>query len=148
MGSITVTRTMPANPTAVWKVLDDFANVDQWSSGVASANALNDIAKGVGAERMCAFDAKGKQWVKERVLERTDDLMVIDIFETNAPMKFLQGHITVKPAGQGSQVDFRMDMKVKGGPLGSLMEVTMVRPNFRKAVAKLLDDLDTASRAA
>lgn len=147
MGSFTLTRTTPATPDAVWAVLDDFANVSQWASGVATSQLTNDTPRGVGAERFCAFDAKGKQWVKERITERTAEKVVINIYETNAPMNHLEGTIRVTPAGKGAQITMTMDMEVKGGPLGKLLEVTMVRPNFKKAVGTLLADMDKAARA-
>ena len=146
MGSFTLTQTSPATPNAVWNVLDDFANISQYASGVASSDPINDIASGTGAERMCTFDAKGEQWVKERVTLRDDNQMVIDVYETNAPMKRLEGTIRVTPAGSDSQISMTMDMQVKGGPLGPIMEVALVRPNFKKAVRQLLADIDQAAR--
>ncbi|MGB0652070.1 MAG: SRPBCC family protein [Thermoplasmatota archaeon] len=145
MGSFTQTHTTPASPDAVWAVIDDFGGIANVSRGVAHAELLNDVV-GVGQERFCAFDAKGKQWARERITERGDDHIVISIYETNAPMKHLEGTIRVTPAGSGSQISMTMDMKVKGGPLGDLMEVALVRPNFKKAIKALLDDIGTAAQ--
>lgn len=145
MGNFTLHHTTPATPDAVWAVIDDFGSIAQVSRGVARAELLNDVV-GVGQERYCAFDANGKQWVRERISERGDHHIVITIYETNAPMKHLEGTIRVTPAGSGSQISMTMDMKVKGGPLGDLMEVALVRPKFKKAVQALLEDLGTAAQ--
>lgn len=141
------TRTTTASPEAVWNILDDFANISQYSSGVASSKALNDIESGVGAERMCTFDAKGKQWVEERVTERTDDAMRISITNTNAPMKFAEGFIQVQPAGSGSQIKMTFEVKAKGGPLAPVLETLLMKPNFNKAIKALLADIDAAASA-
>lgn len=145
MATVIQTRTTPASPEAVWKVLDDFANIADYSSGVASSVALNQIESGVGAERKCEFDPKGKQWVEERVTERTDDAMRIAITKTNAPLKFAEGYIQVAPGGSGSQITMTFDMKAKGGVLAPVLETVLMKPNFNKAIKALLADIDAAS---
>lgn len=145
MGIITVTRRMQADPDAVWAVLDDFGSIANWSSGVTRSENTNAIARGIGAERHCDFDAKGRQWAKERITARSDDNIHISIYETNAPMSRFEADITVRPSGSGSHLTFLMDIVVKGGPLGKVMEVLMVRRQLRKQIGQLLADLDAAS---
>ncbi len=145
MGSFTETRTTSATPDAVWKVLDDVGNIARWSSGVATSRIRNNIERGIGAERHCEFDAQGKKWVNERVTARGDDHMVIQIYETNAPVHSIESTTRVRPVGSGSRIDMTIDMDVKGGPLAPILEMLLMRPHFRKAVTQLLADLDNAA---
>ncbi|MGB1696833.1 MAG: SRPBCC family protein [Thermoplasmatota archaeon] len=145
MATVMQTRTTAARPEAIWNILDDFANISKYSKGVATSVPLNNIKSGVGAERKCEFDAKGKQWVEERVTERTDTAMRIAITKTNAPLKFAEGYMQVKPAGSGSQITMTFDMKAKGGPLAPVLEALLMKPSFNKAIKALLADIDAAA---
>lgn len=145
MAIVIQTRTTPAQPEAVWNILDDFANISKYSRGVESSIALNNIESGVGAERKCEFDAKGKQWVEERVTERTDAAMRIAITKTNAPLKFAEGFIEVQPAGSGSQIKMTFTANAKGGILAPVLETLLIKPNFNKAIKALLADIDSAA---
>ncbi len=146
MGILTVTRQMQASPDAVWEVFDDFGGVAGWNSNVAKARILNNIPRGVGAERQCDFDPKGKQWVRERITERGADDIHITIFDTNAPLKRFEVDMNVEPRGTGCFVTFKVDIQPKFGPLGTLLEYAAIRPNFRKAIGRMLIDLDDAAQ--
>ncbi len=147
MGILTVTREMKANADAVWQVFDDFGGVAAWNSNVAKARILNDIPRGVGAERQCDFDPKGKQWVRERITERGADDIHITIFDTNAPLQRFEVDMHVEPRGTGCFVTFKVDLKAKFGPVGTVLEYAAIRPNFRKAIARMLEDLDANALA-
>lgn len=51
------------------------------------------------------------------------------------------------PRDSGCFVTFTVDLKAKFGPIGTLLEVAAIRPNFRKAIARMLENLDSAALA-
>ncbi len=138
---------MPAAPDAVMAVLQDFANIGNWSRGVKKSYTINNMERGVGAERHCDFVGAGSPYFKERLTGATDNSITVTVFDANQPLKEMVVHFDVQPAsaGTGSEVTIRADYAMKFGPLGRLMEILMANRSFAKALAGLLKDLDTAA---
>lgn len=90
MRSITVQRTIPASPQAVWDVLADFPNISQWNSGVKTSHATGPV-EGVGAMRHCELAPLGSL---EEVVSAWEERskMTVEIEASRLPLK--RGEVT------------------------------------------------------
>ncbi len=142
MGQVTVERTIHAPATAVWRVLADFGGVHRFHPAVETSPLLNGQSSGLGAQRQCNF-YDGRHAVEQVVGWDEGRAIDIDIIGGDMPLKSGRGRLSVETVSQGvSVVTMTMTYKPKGGPLGAVMDVLMMRGMFRKMLGKVLDGLD------
>lgn len=78
---ISVQREVDAPADAAWAVVDDFANIANWTSSIQRSELVGDsnLASGLGAERVCEL-GPGKV-LEERIVEYTDgERLTIDVY--------------------------------------------------------------------
>ncbi len=107
----------------VWEALADFGNVANYSPGVVSSHITSDDVTGLGATRHCSLALFGAS-VEERIVGwREQELLEIDIYETNRfPIVTNAGATFIlESAGDGTVLDGAIHYDLKYGPVGSLM---------------------------
>ena len=125
----------------VWeKGLEDFGNIYEWNPNVPKSYSTNNKAKGLGAERHCDLDAKGKNSIEERVVKwQEGSMMEVLITEGKGtpPWKNPTARLELFDENGGTRMRMTMSYEMRLGPIGKLMDVMLVRPQFGKAIAAL-----------
>ncbi len=124
----------------VWAVLADLTTVQNYSPGVAAARYTSRHHEGLDARRHCDLRPKGH--VEERIVAWQDgEAYTIEIYDGSLPLREAFGHFSLTPEGQGTAASFTMEYKLKFGPVGGLLDVLVVRRQFRKSVSGILAGL-------
>lgn len=120
----------------VWAALADFGAIHRFNPTVPKSYTTNGQNSGVGAQRHCDLAMAGAS-IEERVVEWVEgERMKIEIYEgKNAPpFKQAFASIAVRDAGANTTiVRGAFEYSMKFGPLGLLMDLLMVKPQFGKA---------------
>jgi len=149
MGTIIVTKNIAASADRAWAALADFGNIANFHPGLSGSYLLDgSAASGVGAERRC--DIKDGNYLVERVRDwHEGQSYTIDIIESSMPVRRATATLSVKPLdAHHSQAAMVVDMTMKFGLLGKVMEVLMARSAMRRTMVGILDGLDTFAGAA
>ena len=128
----------------VWDVLADFGGIQAFNPSVPNSFTTTGQNSGVGAERHCDLALAGAS-LEERITEWVDgEKMVIEIYEgkKTPPFKKAFATISVRESGPNATiVRGTLDYTLKFGPIGSLMDTFMVKPQFSNAWAGLFAGL-------
>ncbi len=149
MGTIIVTKNIAASADRAWAALADFGNIANFHPGLSGSHLLDgSAANGVGAERRC--DIKDGNYLVERVRDwHEGQSYTIDIIESSMPVRRATATLSVKPIdAHHSQAAMVVDMTMKFGLLGKVMEVLMARSAMRRTMVGILDGLGTFAGAA
>ena len=72
----------------------------------------------------------------------------VSFSDVSMPLKRSKLDVSVRHAGEGeSEVTVTMDYAMKYGPLGSLMNLTVMRPLMRRSFAGIVDEIAGLSRS-
>lgn len=124
----------------VWKALADLAAVQNYNPMVASARVISARAEGVGAMRRCELKPKG--WVEERVWHwEPPHAIGLEIAASEWPVVFMKWKTELEKDGSTTLVRQEMDYKVKFGPIGTLMDVLMMRRMLNKGIGDAFESL-------
>ncbi len=132
-----------ASPAAVWELLADFGNIDFFNPNLKDSYLLEGSAShGVGTLRQCNL-ADGKNYIRERVVDwKEGESYTIEIFEGTMPLKNILTTLRVVPHGTGSLLSMEMEYTPKYGPLGSVMNVIVLKRYVSEMMKKVLGGLD------
>src|SRR5712692_4607221 len=115
-----------APPDRVWAALAALEALDRYDPGVKKSSVLEGPREGVGATRHCDLQPKG--WFRERVTEWVPgQALAFELFACNLPVKRLTYRYSLVANGSGTVVRQRMEYRLKGGPLGMLLDSLVVR---------------------
>lgn len=129
-------------PEAVWEVLADIGRIHEWNPGVLHSEQTSEGDVDVGARRHC--DIGGKNYLDERVFEfEPPTRLTISIEDTNLPLRDARVRFPVESAGGGTRVRVSPSYSIKFGLLGRLLDVVMIRSQYRRGIRSLLDGLKT-----
>lgn len=140
MPQVTVTRQVNAPISKVWESWDDYANIDKFNPNLKKSFLIGkNGSSGLGATRQCDFE-DGKNFVQERIVEYVPEQKIaVDIYNGSIPLKTAKAEISMKSIGSDrTELTFTMHFVPKMGLLGKMM-VPMMKPQFRKALTKLID---------
>jgi len=149
MGTITVTKTLNVDAARAWAALADFGNIAHFHPGLSGSHLLDGSANaGVGAERRC--DLKDKNYLVERVRDWKDgSSYTVDIIESSMPLRSATATLSVRAIdNQRSEAAMTVDMTMKFGLLGVVMEILMARPTMKRTMVSILDGLDQFAGAS
>jgi uncharacterized protein YndB with AHSA1/START domain len=139
MTTFTESTTVAAPRSEVWATLADIGTIAEWNEGLAGSHATNEVV-GVGATRHC--DISAKQTLEEEVVEYIEgERITFRITESTLPFARADIRFTLSGDGQTTAVAVSPDYKLKYGPLGSVMDVVMVKRRYRKGMRDLLGGL-------
>ncbi len=143
MSNVTVSRTIPASPQAVWALLSDFGSIERWSAAI-ERSPINPGTpdRGVGAERHChLYDGNH---IQERVVEVVDlQRLGIEVIASSMPLASAHAVFVLTPTGDGgTEVTMTWDYVVKFGILGRAMDAMMLNRSMTGSLSRLLAGLE------
>ncbi len=152
MSSLTRSVVIDAAQDKVWEVLADFGAVSRWAPTITDSAIVGDANEGVGAVRTCTHVKMGA--LEETIVSWTEgEAYSYDVTAgLPFPMKALRNHWSMGERGARTEVTLHMEFSTKVGPLGSLMELMMMKRMMRKemdlALAGLKYHIETGSLAS
>lgn len=130
-----------ASAEKVWEVLDNYGDLDKFSTGVESSPIMGDKQTGMGAKRHCVF--YNKDSVVEEVVEYEENkVLTVVLTDLSAPLKTMTAKFKLeKVSDTQCDVSMQMNFVVRFGPLGALLGLVMMRPVMRGIQKTLLSGL-------
>ena len=122
------------DPTSVFDYLLDFENAEQWDAGTVSCRRTSGDG-GVGTHYRNVSEFRGNETELDYVVETVEPGRRFVITGTNKTVTS-KDTVTVRPAGSGSEVEYRADMTFKG-------LAALASPFLTKPLQKLADDTET-----
>lgn len=129
------TRTLNANPDAVWNIIERFMHIDEFAPLVKSVDALTDGDNRVGSKRRCHFE-DGNSLVEEVTAWEAQQSYRVRLSETEPmPLKQAFAELRLEPEGLGkTKVVWSMDYRIKYGPFGWLLGQTLMKIIMSKII--------------
>lgn len=131
--------TIEAPRDHVWKILNDFGNIENFHPFVLESHSLSDAAGGLGATRRCDF-GKGVA-VSERIVGWSDgESMDIDIYKREgmpSVVKSMTARFELSDAGDATRVVGSLSIEIGPKVVAVLMGPIMNR-QMTKALRGLL----------
>lgn len=144
MHQLNVTREIDASPDQVWGLLDNFADTWIYHPIVAQSESLGGQKTGLGAKRRCTM-YDGKQ-VEECITRYAPEERSYEVTVTDAgrlPLDEMVLSITVYEGAEGhARVEMVGHMQPKYGPVGWLMAKLMMKRQFEKLLAQLIEGME------
>ena len=132
--------TVEAPQERVWEVLCDFGAVSKWAPAITESRSLTEANEGVGAERACEHEKMGT--LEDRIVEWEEGARYAYTEEgLPIPMKSVNYEWSADSADGATRVDLRMVFETKFGPLGAMMEATMMKATMHKEMTRTLAGL-------
>lgn len=106
---ITVTATVAAPPAEVWKAIGNFQDMS-WHPAVHATTGEN--ANAIDATRVLTLGAADGPTISEVLYKFSDEKMsysyrITDVKVEVLPVTNYSSHLTVKPSGSGSEIEWR-----------------------------------------
>ncbi len=145
--TLSATVTIDAPKSVVWSILDDFTNIQDWTSQVKTSVQLGDTAQGLGAGRQCELAPFGK--TDERIIEYVpEDTMVIELTNIKGlPLKRSVTRFSLESIDDNTtRVTMTPKPEVKGGPVSGIV-ASRLEKRLPAGLESLLNDLKVAAEA-
>lgn len=118
-----------APPEKVWSVLASLDALERYDPGVRKSKIVTALREGPGSARRCDLAPGG--WLQEKVADwRPNESLAFELFECTLPVRRLKHSYTLTAEGSGTTVHQRMEYELKLGPIGRLMDATIVRKKW------------------
>ncbi|SFB12482.1 Polyketide cyclase / dehydrase and lipid transport [Poseidonocella pacifica] len=106
---VTLTQELPVSPAEVWAVIGDFQDMS-WHPAVASTQG--DGGNEIDATRVLTLQGEGDPTIAEVLYKYDAEKMtysyrITDVAVEVLPVSNYSAHLTVKPSGDGSLVEWR-----------------------------------------
>ncbi len=143
MTTATHTRSIEAPAAETWRAIADYAHVDSFHPAVERVTMLSDSQSGVGTKRTChMYDGTSATELVTDWVEGESFRVVISDF-TMPLVTQAEAVMRVKADGpKQSSVTIAMEFQVKGGMLGHLFAVGVMRPMMQRMFKRVLGGLD------
>ncbi len=146
-GTTTLTSVIniPAAKEDVWEVLKFPGRVEEFHPLIKKSFMITDAPNGIGARRHCDLLPMGAM---DEVVTEWDEgnAFTIEVMggEMLPPHHFMKGRFELKALGkERTQVTFSFSYQLKYGFLGRLMDIWLIRPQFKKAPPQYVQGLKT-----
>ena len=123
----------------VWEVLADFGGVQNWAPGVTKSYSTSPNNSGSGAARHC--DVPGFGGIEEYITEWNDGSGFTFQVEPVGLIDKSVSKWSVTPQGDKTLVYTELDLKMRFGPIGALMEKLFVRRRIENGTRNALAGL-------
>ena len=136
-------KTLKVNVPAekVWKVLDDYNNIEKFAMTIKSSASANEISSGLGAKRTCTFN-DGSSLVEEIIEYQEGQGYKMNISNHSMPLKSMQAKMKVTAIDENSsEIYMSADFVVKGGPFGWVMGQLIMQPVMKSIFKKVMTGL-------
>ena len=128
--SFQVEKVINVSANKIWKIIaEDYGAVANSHPKIVSSEYISGSLKGeVGAERVCYFNEKGSQFLKEKIIKYDEDNMTYtnQIFQAGkfpVDAQNTKGTFNVIDLGNGScKLTFDMQFRTKPAFMGGLMK--------------------------
>lgn len=135
--SFVVSKVIPASAEEVWAVVgEDYGRIAHSHPRIMSSEYINgSLAAGEGAERVCNFNEKGTQFLKEKMINYSPETMSFTntIFQAGkfpVDPEYTQAIYKVEDVGDGmAKLTFDMQYRTKPAFMGGMM-----KNNFKKLI--------------
>ncbi len=130
-----------ATPEEVWSVLKDFGNISAYHPLIKSSHRTNEI-NGIGAKRVCKLLPMGS--MEEQIIQYSEGKsFVVEVVDGQMlpPCSFMRGTIELHKRNNQTEVTFTFSYAMKLGIVGQLMNILMIKPQFRKAPIRYVEGL-------
>lgn len=125
----------------VWRVVKDFGNIKVFHPLIKESYRINHTPE-VGAKRICKLKPMGE--MEEEVIEWNEGVgftaRVID-GKMLPPYELMMGKLFLEAKADGTLVTFTFSYKLKFGVLGNIMNLLLVKPQFKAAPIKYVEGL-------
>ena len=136
-----------APPERVWAIVGRLDALAEYDPGVLKAEVTSAQTAGVGASRRC--DLKPGGWFRERVtIWEPGHELAFELFECSLPVKRLRHRYRLTATRNGTLVEQRMEYQLKLGPLGTLMDILLVRRKWNDGIRSFLAGLKRFAEAS
>ena len=134
---------LDVNKGEAWKVIADFAGISVFHPAVPKSYAINQSERsGLGAERRCELSNDGKKYIDERIIRFVDGKeydVVIYGGNQMPPVNNLIVTIGIQElANKHIRVYLQANYQPKYGPIGTVMNLMMIKPFLSKAMNGIL----------
>jgi uncharacterized protein YndB with AHSA1/START domain len=125
-----------ASPERVWGVLVDPGLLPQWEAGLVAVQDADEL--------LDEPQASCTQMMRFRRRTLRGELEVIEAFAPHRRVMRVQPPLTVAatrrerlvPTDQGTQFTIELDYETRGGPVGMVLEVALIRPRLAMMLAE------------
>ena len=135
--------TINAPKSQVWEVIANLGGVVNFHPLVTHSYYVTDDQQGTGAARVCELGPNTS--VNETAIAWNEgESYTLDVQFTKGqkpPVHRFHGTMSVRDQGTGTVAEIRLDYDPKFGPLGKLMDILMLRPQFNKLAPTMLKGL-------
>lgn len=143
MTTLNFETTLNANKDEAWKILADFAGISVFHPVVPKSYAINGTGgTGLGAERRCELSDDGKKFIEERIVRFVDGKEYdVEIYGGNQmpPVNNLIVTIGMEELSPNQiRVYLVAKYQPKFGPIGTVMNMMMIKPFLSKAMNGIL----------
>ncbi|MDH3628716.1 MAG: SRPBCC family protein [Acidobacteriota bacterium] len=140
MGTFVETVTIDASVDDVWNALSDIGAIHRWNPGVEDSRLTTTGDVTLGSARRCELG--GKNYLDETVVEWVPgERLTMRIVGTNLPFKSADIGFTLAGYDRGTRVCVSPVYRLKFGPIGALLDILVVRRQYRRGMASLLRGL-------
>lgn len=126
----------------VWQVLNEIGAIQNFHPLIKKSYATTELKSGMGAKRTCELLPMG-QMIEEVVEWDEGHSFTLEVVggKMLPPYRFMRGTIKLVDLGTRTKVSFTFSYQLKFGVLGRMMNVLMIKPQFKKAPPKYVGGL-------
>ena len=129
-----------APKSQVWDVIANLGGVVKFHPLVTNSYYVTDDKQGIGAARVCELGPD--TFVNETAIAWNEgESYTLDVQFTKGqkpPVNSLQGTVSVRGQGTGTVAEMTLEYDPKFGPLGKIMDMMVLRPQFNKLLPSVL----------
>lgn len=150
MTIVTRSAMIDAPPGAVWRILTELDRYEEWETGYVSSSYTGEQREGVGTTRRVELRSPiGVRYAVHEVTRWEEGAAIAwAARDTNFPMlAAAEQTVGLRPDGQGTFVENRVEYELRYGVLGSLADLMMMRRTVRGAAKGFLAGLKRRAEA-
>lgn len=131
-----------ADKDKVWSVLKSIGEIKKFHPLIKNSYSTTQHQNGLGAKRICELIPMG-QMEEEAVEWNEGQSFVMEVIGGNMlpPYRFMKGEINLTELAGKTKVTFSFSYRLKYGIVGQLMNILLIKPQFKKAPPKYVSGL-------
>jgi len=127
----------------VWKTIKLPGEIVNFHPLIKRSKQLGTISNGIGAKRSCELIPMGKM-IEKAVEWKEKETYTMEVIDGSLlpPYRHMSGKLNIEAVSQSqTKVTFSFRYRLKFGLIGQLIDLVMVRPQFKKAPPKYVNGL-------
>ena len=142
--TLNATVEIGAPQSHVWAVLEQPGAIERFHPLIKKSYMISETQKGEGAKRYCELLPMGAM---EELITHWEEGQRFTTEVVGGkmlpPFRFMHGTIEIHASEGGTLANFSLSYQLKYGFWGRLMDLLLIRPQFKKAPAKYVEGLKT-----